>query len=293
MVWHPQCWGIVFLGKDNKLWKSTDGGGAFTLLYTFPGNADNTVFDIEIARSNPQVMYCSQWDGTDDAIWRSADGGKTWAKCTPLPLPNNNDRVKLAVSAENANVLWCAVTYGSNGKKIYKSVDGGQSWINLTTAILNNIRITNIMAQYGTDGGIYLGTNRGVFYRNNSHSDWQPYSTDLPLSVETNRLKPFYRDGKIRNGAWGFGVWEAPLFEPSAVIPQAMADKLESACARDTFYFDDYSVVRHDGASWVWTFPQAAYLSGENTRTPKVVFGAPGMYQAIPGYVASACRQCL
>lgn len=281
MVWHPQCWGIVLLGKDNKLWKSTDGGGSFSVLHTFPGTADNTVFDIEIARSNPQVIYCSQWDGTDDAIWRSADGGLSWSQCSPLPLPNNNDRVKLAVSAEDANVLWCAVTYGSNGKKIYKTIDSGQSWINLTTPALNGIRIANIMAQFGTDGGIYLGTNAGVFYRNNSHTDWQPYSDGLPLSAETNRLKPFYRDGKIRNGAWGFGVWEAPLFEPSAVRPQAMADKLESGCARDTFYFDDYSVVNHTGASWHWEFPGAAQVFGENTRTPKVLFGAAGVYQAI------------
>lgn len=280
MVWHPQCWGIVFLGKDNHLWKSTDGGASFALLHTFPGNADNTVFDIEIARSHPQVLYCSQWDGTDDALWRSADGGLSWTLCTPLPLPNNNDRAKLAVSAEDANVLWCAVTYGSNGRKIYKTTDGGQSWINLTTPLLNGVRITNIMAQYGTDGGVYLGTNRGVFYRNNSHADWQPYADGLPLNAETNRLKPFYRDGKIRNGCWGFGVWEAPLFEPSDVLPQAMADKLDSDCARDTFFFDDYSVVRHADASWSWAFPGAAVVFGENTRTPKVVFGKPGQYAA-------------
>lgn len=281
MVWHPECWGIVLLGKNQNLWKSTDGGATFALLHTFPGTEDNKVYEIEIARSNPAVLYCSQWDGVDDSVWRSTDGGQSWEKCTALPLPNNNDRVKLAVSAENADVLWCAVTYGSNGRKIYKSVDGGQSWINLTTPALNGVRIANILAQYGTDGGVYLGTDRGVFYRNNSHSDWQPYSDGLPLSAETNRLKPFYRDGKLRNGCWGFGVWEAPLFEPSKVVPQAMADKLESHCARDTFFFDDYSVVRHDDASWSWLFPGATFVAGANTRTPRAVFGQAGQYQAI------------
>jgi hypothetical protein len=170
------------------------------------------------------VIYCSQWDGTDDAMWKTSNGGQTWTQLTKLPLPNNNDRVKMALSAENENILWVAVTYGSNGKKIYKTTDGGQTWINLTTPLLNNITIDNIMAQYGTDGGIYLGTNGGVFYRNNSHADWQPYSQGFPLSAETNRLKPFYKNGKIRNGCWGFGVWEADLYEPSAVIAQPMAD---------------------------------------------------------------------
>jgi hypothetical protein len=281
LVWDPRCWNIVYAGKDNKIWRSEDGGTSFAALYTFPGNTDNKVYDIEVARSNPQVLYCSQWDGTDDKIWRSTNGGVSWSACTALPLPNNNDRVKLAVAAEDANVLWVGLTYGSNGKKVYKSTDGGTTWTNLTTSVLDNFRVTNIMAQYGTNGGIYVGTDGGVFYRNNTHTNWQPYSTNLPLSAETNRLKPFYRDGKIRNGCWGFGIWEAPLFEPSAVIAQAMSSSLESKCTRDTVYFDDYSVAEHAGASWSWAFsPAPSYVSSTNVRNPKVVFGASGTYTA-------------
>lgn len=72
------------------------------------------------------MIYCSQWDGTDDAMWKTTDAGQSWAQLTKLPLPNNNDRVKMALSAENENVLWVAVSYGSNGKKIYKTTDGGR-----------------------------------------------------------------------------------------------------------------------------------------------------------------------
>ncbi|MFN4254504.1 MAG: LamG-like jellyroll fold domain-containing protein [Saprospiraceae bacterium] len=281
MEWHPNSWGIVFLGKDNKLWKSTDGGSTFAAIYTFPGTADNKVFDIEISRQNPNIMYCSQWDGTDDKIWRSTNGGTTWTACTALPLPNNNDRVKLALSDASPNTLWAAVTYGSNGKKIYKSTNGGQTWNNLTTSLLNGLTVQNIMAQYGTNDGVYLGTNGGVFYRNNTHNDWQPYSDGLPLSVECNRLKPFYKTGKIRNGSWGFGVWESPLFEPSTPKAVAMADKLYAGCARDTFFFDDHSAVPHAGAKWAWQFPGAAMKKNVNTRTPFARYPAPGNYTAI------------
>ena len=281
MAWDPRCWNIVYIGYDQKIWKSTDGGSAFTALYTFPGTAENKVFDIEVSRSNPDVIYCSQWDGVDDSIWKTSDGGQTWAKLTSLPLPNNNDRVKLALSAENENVLWVALTYGSNGRKIYKTTDGGQTWINLTTATLNNLRVSNIMAQYGTDGGIYLGCDGAVFYRNNSQNDWQPYSNEFPVSAECNRLKPFYKTGKIRNGTWGFGVWEADLFEPSNVVVQPMASALATQCARDTVYFEDYSVVNHTGASWDWSFdPAPVWSSVTDIRNPKVVFGQPGTYTA-------------
>lgn len=281
MVWDPRCWNIVYIGYENKIWKSTDGGTSYTALHAFPGNADNRVYDIEVSRSNPNVIYCSQWDGVDDSMWKTTNGGQTWIKLTSLPLPNNNDRVKLALSDEDENVLWVAVTYGSNGRKIYKTTDGGQTWINLTTPTLDNIRISNIMAQYGTDGGIYLGCNGAVFYRNNSMSDWQPFSTGLPVSAETNRLKSFYKTGKIRNGCWGFGVWESDLFEPSEIVVQPMASTLLANCARDTVYFNDYSVLNHTGATWAWNFsPAPAWSSATDIREPKVVFGQTGQYTA-------------
>ncbi|MBK9220742.1 MAG: T9SS type A sorting domain-containing protein [Saprospiraceae bacterium] len=281
MTWHPQCWNIIYLGRDNKIWKSLDGGGTFQLLYTFPGNVDNKVFEIEISRFNPQIIYTTQWDGTDDSLWKTLDGGKTWNRCTPLPLPNNNDRAKISLSATNPNELWIALTYGSNGKKVYKTIDGGLSWINLTSTKLDNITITDILHQYGTNGGVYLGTSRGVFYKTDGMVDWQAYSDGLPVSAETNRLKPFYRDGKIRNGCWGFGVWENSLFEESKVVAQAMVDKLESFCIRDTFYFDDYSAVNHNGASWTWTIPDTRYLAGDKTRTPKAIFNSQGLKQIV------------
>lgn len=281
MTWDPRCWNTVYLGNENKIWKSTDGGASFQVLYAFPGAADKEVFEIEVCRANPDVIYCSQWDGTDDAMWKTTNGGVSWNQLTPLPLPNNNDRVKMAVSATDPNILWVAVTYGDNGKKVYKSTNGGSTWTNLTTALLNNIRVTDIMAQHGTNGGVYLGCDGAVFYRNNTHSDWQPYSTGLPLSAETNRLKPFYRDGKLRNGCWGFGVWEAALFEPSAVIAQPITSDLAPRCVRDTVYFDDYSVVNHSGTSWSWSFsPAPAYVSATSVRNPKVVFGNTGTYTA-------------
>lgn len=278
MAFHPNYYNTIYLGKENSIWKSTNGGTTFSILYTFPGNSSNDVFDIEIARSNPDVMYCSQWDGTDDTIWKSTDGGLSWTALTPLPLPNNNDRVKLAVSSTDPNVLWVAVTYGSDGKKIYKTTNGGVSWSNLTTTQLNGLTIQNIMAQYGTNDGIYIGTTGGVFYRNNSHSNWQSFSSGLPYSFETNKIKPFYRDNKIRIGGWGYGVWESDLFEPS--LPQAMptVSNKSVGCVRDTLYFDDYSVLNHSGASWNWTFPGATYISATNIRNPKVVYGTPGSY---------------
>ncbi len=58
-----------------------------------------------------------------------------------------------------------------------------------------------------------------------------------------------------------------------------MVDKVVSYCVRDTFYFEDYSVLNHAGASWKWTFsPAPSYVSSLTARNPKVVFGNMGAY---------------
>ena len=54
-----------------------------------------------------------------------------------------------------------------DGYKVFKSINGGQSWINLSTPILDGDKPTNIEHQRGSDGGVYLGTRNSVYYRNN------------------------------------------------------------------------------------------------------------------------------
>jgi PKD repeat protein len=52
-----------------------------------------------------------------------------------------------------------------------------------------------------------------------------------------------------------------------------------SSCSRDTFYFEDYSMVKHDGTSWTWAFsPAPDWVDDLNIRNPKVVFGGDGSY---------------
>ncbi|HNL07442.1 MAG TPA: hypothetical protein PKH93_07710, partial [Chitinophagales bacterium] len=67
-------------------------------------------------------------------------------------------------------------------------------------------------------------------------------------------MKPFYRDNKLRLASYGKGIWETPLYEASAPVAQPMAEKLISYCPNDSIQFEDYSILDHEGATWLWLF---------------------------------------
>ena len=89
-------------------------------------------------------MYVSQQpnSGNTGTLWKTLDGGLTW---NALTIPSGiSRRMVLSINPEDENELWLAYPSGNNGTKIFKTVNGGNSWINLTTTILNNESVQSI-----------------------------------------------------------------------------------------------------------------------------------------------------
>ncbi len=280
MEFYPSCYNIIYLGYENKLYKSTDGGGTFNLVHTFSGNASAEVYYIEISRSNPQVMYVVQTlGGNQGQLWKTTDGGQTWNWLT-IPA-GNTSKMLIALDPKNENNLWLAYQYGTNGNKIYKTTNGGTAWTNITTAMLNNEEPHSIIQYGGTNGGVYFCSDKTVYYRNNTMSDWALFNAGLPLYFNTDQCRPFYKDGKIRIASYGKGIWESTLYEqPAGPVAQIMVDKLSDMlqCVSSvTFKFDDYSMLNQNGCTRQWTF-QGGTPATSTIRNPIVSFNTPGTY---------------
>lgn len=278
----PRCYNIAWLGRDQNLYKSTDGAASFNLVYAFGTNANSKITYFDIAMSNPDVMYVGQRPATGNQgkLWKTTDGGTSWAQLT-IPA-GNSSRLLVTVSPSNENDLWIAYPSGSNGNKIFKSTDGGVTWTNITTTDLNGEEIRSLVYVGATDGGVYISTYTTVYYRNNSMSNWQTDNVGLPAVLNSLYLRPFYRDGKIKVSSYGRGIWENSFNDqPAFPIAQPSVDKLNytANCVTDTFYFEDHSILNHQGATWQWSFPGGT-PSSSTLRNPKVVYSNPGVYTA-------------
>jgi photosystem II stability/assembly factor-like uncharacterized protein len=173
MEFDPRCFNWNYIGKDTTLWLSKNNGASYTAIHHF----DDKVTSVEVAWSNPDVIYVATWEswwGTK-RIFKTSNAGINWVEITPTNI-NGQPWIPydITISSYDENTLWIArcSMYGgvqdARGYEVLKSTNGGQNWINWTTPTLNDINVTNIEHQRGSNGGVYIGTRDAVYYRNNN-----------------------------------------------------------------------------------------------------------------------------
>ena len=110
--------------------------------------------------------------------------------------------------------------------KVYESANGGLNWVNITANGLPNLPVNCIVYQAGTNDDLYVGTDVGVYYKNNTMTDWIPYMTGLP-NVVVKELEIHYASGTISAATYGRGVWESPVNTISVDIYEISAEQFK------------------------------------------------------------------
>ena len=124
--------------EERGIFRSLDGGKTFEKVLYRDENTGGA--DVQIDPANPDVVYASlwesregpwensTWDGTNGGIFKSTDGGKTWNQLSK-GLPDKIVQANLAIAPSSPRTLLATVrTPGMS--KLYRSDDGGESWVN-------------------------------------------------------------------------------------------------------------------------------------------------------------------
>jgi photosystem II stability/assembly factor-like uncharacterized protein len=234
-----------------SLIKTEDNGNSISIVHTF----DDQVFREKISMKNPNHIYVVE-SLSNNNLWHSADGGVTWAEITPsTAITSGQTNISdIAVSDENPNELWVTYSGVQSVCKVLKTDDGGATWTNLTQPNLTDHPMTKIVFQRGSNGGVYVGNKSGIYYRNNTMSDWMLLGSGLPMA-EIRFLFINYNENKIKIGT-SRGAFAHDLYEVSPTNALISASTSKVTCPEvETVKFKDYSVVRNTSATWSWTFP--------------------------------------
>ncbi len=133
----------VFLACSEGVYRSTDGGNTWILVLT--GEAT----DLVIHPTDSNSFYaCIKRDriGLTSGVYTSADGGNSWGRLGSPVLPTNADwtRASIAICRNLPDNLALVVENGNYPTGVYKTTDGGATWIDISGDYMNEVASNQI-----------------------------------------------------------------------------------------------------------------------------------------------------
>jgi photosystem II stability/assembly factor-like uncharacterized protein len=198
-VMHPQQGNILYIAYDD-IYRSNDGGNNWTKL----SNQNKNFIAMAVSYTNPDKYYIA----TASQFYYTANN------CGNMILRNLNTNgasiTDITVDPDNDNRVWVTLSGYISGQKVYYSNDAGASWTNISSG-LPNMPINCMAFVNDSINEMYVGTDIGVFVRNDSLGAWIPYSDNLP-NIIVYDLAINYSKSTIMAGTFGRGLWENSLY---------------------------------------------------------------------------------
>ncbi len=130
---HKKNGNILYLGTESGIFRSDDGGNTVNQVLE-----SGYITDIEFGTDKTNIGYAAYhpyYDASEGQIYKSIDNGLTWYKIS-TDLPENIRILKILVNPNDADTVYFLTGSGRffcGNADVFKSVDGGIHWENLTS----------------------------------------------------------------------------------------------------------------------------------------------------------------
>ena len=193
---------IIVIGYD-EVYRSNTGGAVWdSVSYNVTGG--QAIRSIALAPSDENYIYAASYS----KIKVTKDAGQSWTYIKP-GLANYNI-TDIAVSDTDPDKAYVTFSDYNNIHKVYATDNAGSSWTNISGNNLPGIPVNCIVYEPGSNDALYIGTDIGVYYKNNSMSEWMPFNDGLP-NVIVKELEIQINTGTISAATYGRGVWQSTL----------------------------------------------------------------------------------
>jgi Secretion system C-terminal sorting domain len=199
---------LYFGGID--LYESFDFGFTRNQISNFPtlsGNGFNEPPITSVAATGSRIyvtkrpLYPININGY---CYTSPNGGNTWQDITS-GLPDSLYFTSVEVNPALPLEAWVTCAGFSSGNKVFKTIDGGQTWTNVSYN-LPNLPANMIKCVNGPNHLMMLACDVGVYYLTNNSTTWQLHNTGLP-NVIVSDIDINIAANKILVSTFGRGIW--------------------------------------------------------------------------------------
>ena len=249
-----------------QIYKSTNQGTSWSQLGSIPAGANFRA--LAVAPSNTSVIYAARYE----EIYKTTNGGTTWTNITAgLPVASAYMSY-ITVHPTNSSMVWVTFLGFSSGNKVFASTNGGTTWTNISSG-LPNMPVNCILFEKNSPNRLFVGTDVGVYLRDDLQSGWQPYMNGLP-NVIVYELEIYYPTRKLRAATANRGLWQSPL--PSTItVESQFTSSRRWICSGQSVTFTDQSLGSVTSRSW--SFPGGT-PSTSTALNPTVTYNTTGSH---------------
>ncbi len=149
------------------------------------------------------------WTGSDDGkIFVTENGGETWSDVSIKDCPKYSQIYEIEPSPHDAATAYVAIsnfnTDDDYNPYLYKTVDYGKTWTNLSAAFPGGEITRTIREDIVRKGLLFAGTETGVYYSLNDGLSWEKLKFNLP-AVPVVDIK--IKDVDLVIATNGRGLW--------------------------------------------------------------------------------------
>ena len=181
------------------VYESLNQGNSWTAISDELANGSN-LNHVAISETNGERIYAIQGSN----LYVKAIDSDTWTTKN-LPIGGITD---IEVHPSDMNTIIITVGGYTSSSKVFTSTDAGDTWENISIN-LPNVRFGAVEYYKDIENAVFIGSDIGVYYRDDSSPEWIPYG-QLP-NTRINDLEIQYSSQKIRVGTYGRGVFEADI----------------------------------------------------------------------------------
>ncbi len=205
--------GIYRSGDAGKTWKHVGLAGV------------QAISRIRVDKANPDLVYVAAFGkpyapSAERGVYRSKNGGQTWERV--LFRNDSTAAIDLVIDPLNPNVLYASLwqayrtpwkmSSGGVGSGLFKSIDGGDSWTELTRnsglprGVVGKIGVTASGAAANRVWAIVENDSGGVFRSDDGGATWKRTNAERKLRQRAFYYSRIYADPILKDRVYVLNV---------------------------------------------------------------------------------------
>ncbi len=235
----------------NKLFKSTDRGNSWTKISedlsqqidrnklkvmdkvwepeAVAKNASTSLYGNIVSLDESPVKKGLLYVGTDDGLIQvSEDDGANWTKYSKFTsIPETTYVSDIEADLFDENIVYATFDNRKRGDfkpYILKSNDKGKTWKSISNGLPENLPVHSIIQDHVKKELLFIGTEFGVYYSNNSGEKWYKLSSGIP-TISIRDLDIQRRENDLAVASFGRGFFILDDYSPLREIDEELINK--------------------------------------------------------------------